>query len=82
MWEDRFIFFAKLGNLISVNAERQKNELDPSDPDFIQKRIAINQERTEDLINLRKWYFGKKSEIHCADCDFYYEWEQNICGRK
>ena len=76
-WEQRYLFHARIVELLVQDAHRQKHEIKQDDPDAERKRIEITEKLRMDVKELSKYFFGKKQKETCALCaypDFYFRY--------
>ena len=78
----RIEFYSKLVSLIVRDCEARKSAIRDSSPDSLARRRAINEECREDLMKLRRWYWGRKADMHCADCEYYSFWEAHVFNQE
>ena len=69
-YEETFMFHARLVQVVCAHAEYLKNELDPDDPDYLERRSAINHQRDKDLRDLHRLYFDGKKSRDCQQCPY------------
>ncbi|MBR3017356.1 MAG: hypothetical protein IKH57_09825 [Clostridia bacterium] len=74
-WERRYIVHDKIFQMMAREATERRHAIPDDDPDADEKRNAIEQQFSQDVMEFSRFYFGKKKGAECWLC-CYREWAE------
>ena len=75
-WERRYLVHARCVELMVMDADRRKHEIDADDPRAEEKRNQITEQLRQDVREFSSYFFGRKTGDNCVECpygDYYYQ---------
>lgn len=73
-WETRFVFHARLANLILNDWAEERHRIADNDPDRESKIEENKRGCAEELKQLNRFFFGAKQAWNCRECPFVDYW--------